>query len=45
MACPTACMSRRQWRTARAQFKFIPRGTVDVKGAGLMETFCLEKKA
>ena len=38
-------MSRRSWRTgSRGQFKFVPRGTVEVKGAGLMETFCLEER-
>jgi hypothetical protein len=25
-------------------FKIVPRGTVEVKGAGLMETFFLEEK-
>ena len=24
------------------QFSFVPRGAIDVKGAGLMETFFLE---
>ena len=37
-------MSRRRLPTgSKAEFRIIPRGTIEVKGAGLMETFFLEE--